>query len=232
MKILVTSAKSNISKKIIMDLKKNHDVISTDVSGQNNHNFVQCQLDELHDTDLLLKDVDIIINIGYDGQSASDKILIDYYTRCIYNLLWSASENGVSRVINISTLKLFETCYENLAITENWSTHPISSDVNILCAYLCEMVHKEFPRDKKIKVTNIRIGFGDSNSTSFLSDGDLLKYLELIINYKQQIKKTPYQVPPQYWETIHIQSKVPNQRFITKKFDSIFDQFRKNKNKE
>ena len=40
MKILVTSAKSNISKKIIMDLKKNHDVISTDVSGQNNHNFV------------------------------------------------------------------------------------------------------------------------------------------------------------------------------------------------
>ena len=90
MKILVTSAKSNISKKIIMDLKKNHDVISTDVSGQNNHNFVQCQLDELHDTDLLLKDVDIIINIGYDGQSGSDKILIDYYTRCIYNLLWSA----------------------------------------------------------------------------------------------------------------------------------------------
>ena len=78
MKILVTSAKSNISKKIIMDLKKNHDVISTDVSGQNNHNFVQCQLDELHDTDLLLKDVDIIINIGYDGQSGSDKILIDY----------------------------------------------------------------------------------------------------------------------------------------------------------
>ena len=62
MKILVTSAKSNISKKIIMDLKKNHDVISTDVSGQNNHNFVQCQLDELHDTDLLLKDVDIKVS--------------------------------------------------------------------------------------------------------------------------------------------------------------------------
>ena len=116
-------------------------------------------------------------------------------------------------------MRLYENLYENLAITENWNTIPSSNDIELLCSNLCEIVHKEFARDNKLNVTNIRLGYGDSKSTSFLSDQDLEYAINRII-YISQTKK---------WENIHIQSNVDNQRFITKKYESIIQEIEENK---
>ena len=219
MRILVTSAESVFSKKIISILDNKHNIVGTDISGNSRENFIPCLLDDSQDTDLMLKNIDVIINVGFSGQSGNDKYLLDYYTRRIYNLLLSASKLGISKVINISTLRLYENLYENLAITENWNTIPSSNDIELLCSNLCEIVHKEFARDNKLNVTNIRLGYGDFEATSFLSDQDLEYAINRII-YISQTKR---------WENIHIQSNVVNQRFITKKYESLIQEIEENK---
>ena len=219
MRILVTSAESVFSKKIISILDNKHNIVGTDISGNSRENFIPCLLDDSQDTDLMLKSIDVIINVGFSGQLGNDKYLLDYYTRRIYNLLLSASKLGISKVINISTLRLYENLYENLAITENWNTIPSSTDIELLCSNLCEIIHKEFARDNKLNVTNIRLGYGDSDATSFLSDQDLEYAINQII-YISQTKR---------WENIHIQSNVDNQRFITKKYESLIQEIEENK---
>ncbi len=213
MKILITCSKSIIGKKLLEGLSQDFEMISTDVSDSNSDEFSECQLNHDQQTDNLVDGVDLIVNVGYGGQSGNDRKLIDYHTRCIYNLLTAASNVGVKRVINLSTLKLYESLTENLAITENWATQPNPNDVNVLCAHLCEMIFKEFARDHKFQVTNLRLGFNiaDNECSSTITDNDFIHAVKSSINAN----------PNAPWEVIHVQSKVPNQRFITRYSQSV-----------
>jgi|TARA_B100001971_G_C18256416_1_gene582545 nucleoside-diphosphate-sugar epimerase len=213
MKILITCSTSVTGKKLLESLSQDFETTSTDVSDSNSDEFSVCQLDHDQQTDNLVEGVDLIVNVGYGGQSGDDRKLIDYHTRCIYNLLTAASNAGVKRVINLSTLKLYESLTENLAVTENWATQPNPNDVNVLCAHLCEMVVKEFARDNKFQVTNLRLGFniGDKECSSTITDNDFIHAVKSSINANPNVP----------WEVIHVQSKVPNQRFITRYSQSV-----------
>ena len=125
----MTSAASATAQVIADSPADSHMIRLTDLSQNANGEMIDNDLDHGSLTDDLVSGIDAIINIGYKGQSGTDTHLMDYHTRCTYNLLAAASGAGVSRFINISTLRLYENHEENLVVTERWRTDPSAEDI-------------------------------------------------------------------------------------------------------
>ncbi|MCH2579407.1 MAG: hypothetical protein MK003_13760, partial [Pseudomonadales bacterium] len=163
-------------------------------------------------TDDLVSGVDAIINVGFEGQSGTDTHLMDYHTRCAYNLLYAAAGASVSRFINISTLRLYENHEENLVVTERWRTDPSAEDVAILGAHMTESVCKEFARDRLMDVVNLRFGWPfvetvlPSSSHTAVITHDLIAATVAESLLSEQLGP---------WQDVHVQSPVKHQRFIT-----------------
>ena len=102
MHILITSAASATARVIADSFADNHKIRLTDLSHNADGKMIANDLDDGSLTDDLVSGVDAIINVGFEGQTGTDTALMDYHTRCIYNLLYAASAAGVSRLINIS----------------------------------------------------------------------------------------------------------------------------------
>lgn len=217
MHILVTSARNNTGSIVSEQLAAaGHAIRRTDTSAGDG--IVQCDLGHGTETDDIVAGIDAIVHIGYDGFTSDDpNAVIDYHTRCTYNLLWAASEAGVPLVINISTLRLMAAYEENLVVTENWKPLPHAGEIDRLAAHLCETQCKEFARDRKIKALNIRIGWpiirggrewaAVSHFVSPVSDDDIGLALNAALAHPEL---------PQ-WADLHLQSTVPNQRYTTAK---------------
>ena len=212
MKILLTCANSNISKIISKNLKLHYKIIYTDTYVKNDLNIKICQLnDDLH-TDKLTIGINSIINIGYICSGLPDNEQLDYCTRRVYNLINSACNNGVIKFINISTLKLYEDFEENLVVDETWETYPSIENKKILSAHLCEKVIKEFARERKIKVTNLRLGW------PFLKNINHKKINSAAITWSvigDSVIQAINLDNNKFWQNFHIQSNFKNQRFIT-----------------
>tara|TARA_B100000700_G_scaffold76927_2_gene86278 strand:+ start:194 stop:865 length:672 start_codon:yes stop_codon:yes gene_type:complete len=207
--LLLTSAASSVAQLLASALGDTHKLRLTDLRAKATGEIIANDLDHGGDIDDLLEGIDAIINIGYQGQVGSEKALIDYHTRAMYNLLWSASESGVKRVINVSTLRLFENYEENLAVTEKWRSTPSSQDIELLAAHLTECVCKEFARDRMIQAVNLRFGWpfdsSDKADTARISTDLAVGAVNAALESQELI----------HWQDIHVQSKVENQRYLT-----------------
>ena len=219
MHILITSALSATARVIADSLADNHMIRLTDLSHNANAEMIANDLDHGSLTDDLVSGVDAIINVGFEGQTGTDTDLMDYHTRCVYNLLYAAAGAGVSRFINISTLRLYENHEENLVVTERWRTDPSAEDVAILGAHMTESVCKEFARDRLIDVVNIRFGWPfvetnlpDSSHTAVTTYG--------LIAAAVNESLVSDQLGP--WQDVHVQSPVKHQRFITNTAAKLF----------
>jgi nucleoside-diphosphate-sugar epimerase len=157
--VLITSAASPTAKLIADALGDKHSLRLSDLPDNASGDILGNELGHESETDSLVAGIDAIVNIGYQGQSGSAPHLMDYYTRRTYNLLQAASDAGVSRFINISTLRLYEDHEENLVVTERWRTDPSAEDTELLAAHMAEYVCKEFARDRLIQVANLRLGW-------------------------------------------------------------------------
>ena len=181
----------------------------TDLARNATGEVIANDLDHGSRTDELVSGIDAIVNIGYQGQTGSPNELIDYHTRRMYNLLWAACEAGVKRVVNISTLRLFQDHEENLVVTEKWRTNPRAEDVDLLAAHMAEYVCREFARDRMVQVVNLRLGWpfdsSDTTDTARISADLITDAVEAALVSEELIQ----------WQDIHVQSKVENQRYIT-----------------
>ena len=212
MNVLITSAASATAQIIANALGNAHTLRLTDLPENAKGTILGNELDHESETDNLMAGIDAVVNIGYQGQSGSPQHLMDYATRRMYNLLQAASDAGVSRYINISTLRLYEGHAENLVVTERWRTDPPADDLDLLSAHMAEYVCKEFARDRLIQVVNLRLGWpfvGDSsagpNDTAAVSHGIIGAAVEEALT-NQDLEQ---------WQDIHIQSRADHQRFIT-----------------
>jgi nucleoside-diphosphate-sugar epimerase len=218
MNVLITSAASATAQIIADALAGSHTVRLTDLPDNATGDIVPNDLGHEAVTDELVAGIDAIVNIGYQGQSGSPTHMVDYHTRRMYNLLQAASDAGVARCVNVSTLRLYEDHEENLAVTENWRTDPSADDMELLCAHLAEYVCKEFARDRLIQVANLRLGWpfiGDSNAknedTAAISHSTIGAAVDESLSSNELIQ----------WQDIHVQSRVDHQRFITNKAASL-----------
>lgn len=212
MNVLITSAASTTAQIVVNALGNAHTLRLTDLPENAKGTILANELDHEADTDNLMAGIDAIVNIGYQGQSGSAQHLMDYATRRMYNLLQAASDAGVSRYVNISTLRLYEGHAENLVVTERWRTDPPADDIDLLSAHMAEYVCKEFARDRLIQVVNLRLGWpfvGDSsmdpNDTAVVSHDMIGAAVEEALTNQKLAQ----------WQDIHIQSRVDYQRFIT-----------------
>ena len=216
MNILVTSANSRTAGIVSQQLASNgHYLRLTDVKPGDG--VEQCDLGHGSETDDIVAGMDAVVHIGYQGYSTDNaNDVIDYHTRRTYNLLWAASDAGIPLVINISTLTLMAAYEENLVVTENWKPLPDAGDVAMLAAHLCEVVCKEFARDRKLSVLNMRLGWpitegtrdsaAASGSDAAVCSNDIGAALSAALSTDL----------PQ-WQDLHLQSPVPRQRYTTAK---------------
>jgi len=134
----------------------------------------------------------------------------------IYNTLSISVEEGIEKVIMISSLEIFDY-EENYTVTESWKKKPKNNFYN-LSINLSEIVFKEFGRTFPFQKILLRIGFplGDklnnnSKFSCYTTEEDFIKTILKIlkINFKNQ------------FEIFHLQTNTDNQRYLTNKLKNI-----------
>ena len=158
MNILITSAGERFSVRLAEALGKTHELRLTDRRRTPEGTpVVLSQLGDDESTDDLVKDIDVIVHWGKPDPEASDSEQLDHAMRCTYNLLWAASQAGVSRFVYLSSLSVMERHDDAHAVTEQWRPAP-TTEMAGLCNHLGEYVCREFARESRIDVVCLRLG--------------------------------------------------------------------------
>ena len=220
MKILITSAASRLAQGLASGLSRGHDVLLTDrkqVSTEGS--FVRADLGHDESTNDLVRGMDVVVHSGEADPEASVSEQLDVAMRCTYNLLWAAGEEGVPRLIYLSSLRILDAYDEDMVVTERWRPAP-TTDVPVLCYHLGEYVCREFAREKRIEVACLRLGemvWGEEEpapgSSSALYVDDAIQAVEgaLVGSLPTGASRSPAT-----WGIFHVQSAVPGGRYLTK----------------
>ncbi len=222
MNLLINGSPTAIGRAVVAQLANSgRQLRLTAMAPYEEQDVIVCELEHDEATDDLVSGIDAIINVGYqDEVEMPVSFHLDYYTRRTYNLFWAAANAGVKRVINLSTLRLMAEYEENLVVTENWRSKPLASDLNLLCAHLVEIICKEYARDRKFEVVNLRLGWplvGGNAAALGADTGDSPVTTEDL--GRAVLSALDADLAP--WQDIHIQSTVPNQRYTTAKASQL-----------
>jgi uronate dehydrogenase len=220
MKLLITSATKRLPARLAQDLAATHDLRLTALAADPNvPGLVVSDLAHDSATDDLVRGIDAIVHWGGTdpAESASDRL--DQAMYSTYNLLRSASSAGVSRVVYLSSLDLFEKYPEEYTVTEQWRPEPTTS-VDDLSYHLGEYVCREFAREQRLAVVCLRLGDlvwgGRPTSSSSLLVQDAVQAVELALdsNVSDDFRWTLLPDPFE-WQLYHVQSNVRGARFAT-----------------
>ncbi len=222
MKILITAGASALAQDLAQALSPEHSVLLTDVADvETQWPFVRCDLGHDAATDRLVTGVDAIILLAaafpgsVEGAAVTDdgaaNRLVDYHTRCNYNLLDAASEAGVARCVYASSLSLFASCEEDWAVDELWRPRP-TTEPAVLAQHLGEFACREFGREGRISITCLRLGQLDDaveaaaqpHDPTWLARADAVQAFQCALA-----------APAEPWAIYHIQSDFPGARFST-----------------
>ena len=122
--------------------------------------FWLSQLDDSEATHALLDGVDQIIHaepFAAGDMPLEDDAWCDIPSRCTYNLLHAAAEVGVSRVICLSSMAVFNSVDERYVVSANWQAAPRPTPAE-LGPHLAEFVCREFANSDAIPVAVARLG--------------------------------------------------------------------------
>ena len=217
MNILITGASTRISNLIATALTGQHSVTLTDrVPSPGLDNFVQCDLDHDPSTNDLVRGIDVIIHSGQIDLGLPVSEQLDGGMRCVYNLVRAAADEGVPRVVFLSSLSVMGRYDDDYVVTERWLPSP-TTETDVLCFHLGEFICREFAREQRIEVVCLRLGdlIGDEDdnlSTSALYPDDSVQAIKRALT--ADISEG-YAGSRSYWAVFHIQSDVPNRRFLT-----------------
>ncbi len=158
MHILITSAACPLAQALAAALSSEHQVRLTErVFVETEHEFAQCALGHDAATNLLVRGMDAIVHVAEPLPHENENEQIDYLTRCTYNLLYAAAQEGVPRAVFLSTLDVMARYDENLTVGERWRPLP-TCEARALSKHLGEFTCREFAREHKISVIVLRLG--------------------------------------------------------------------------
>lgn len=211
MKVLVTTAESQLQQKLAVSLAGDHDVVLTGRGGNSTgQRYVRSDLGHDPQTNDLVRDMDAIIHSGEADPELSAPEQLDAAMRCTYNLLWAAAEEHVPRLVYLSSLRVMARYGEEMAVTERWRPVP-TVDVPVLCFHLGEYVCREFAREKKLAVVCLRLGEMVWDERRRARGPSSALYLDDAV----QSVKLALSADLSGWNIFHIQSAVPNARYLT-----------------
>jgi uronate dehydrogenase len=224
LRVLVTNGATRLSRTVASALSGEHDVRLTArvqlEDAPSGLEVVHSDLGHEEATNDLVRGMDAIVHSGEPDPSASVSDQLDAAMRCTYNLLTAAFEEGVRRLVYLSSLSVMRGYPENHTVTERWRPRP-GTDVSALCYHFGEYVCREFGRAAKVDTVCLRIGDlaeGDGTpvSTSALYPSDLVQAVRKALALSTAEKEPVYRetVLRPTWSVFHIQSVVPNARYI------------------
>ncbi len=217
MNILITGASAAIARRLASALGDRHAVTLTDRAAVDGvENFVRCDLDHDDATSDLVRGMDVIIHSGRSERGGSVSERLDDAMRCLYNLVRAACEEGTPRLIFLSSLAVMGRHDERHAVTECWRPAP-TTDTETLGFHMGEFICREFAREHRIEVVCLRLGELTWNSGEAPPSDGL--YVEDAVHAVERALSADisegYADSRSYWGLFHIQSSVPNQRFLT-----------------
>ncbi len=223
MRVLVTNGSTRLSRIVAGALAGEHDVRLTDRSPiEDAPDGVEVAGSALgHDdaTNDLVRGMDAIVHSGEPDPDASVSDRLDAAMRCTYNLLTAAADEGVPRLVYLSSLSVMGGHAEDHTVSERWRPMP-GTDVSALCYHFGEYVCREFGRAARVDVVCLRLGDlvedgGAADSPSALYEQDAVKAVEKALALGDAETEPVYQEPVirPTWSVFHIQSAVPNARY-------------------
>ena len=223
MRVLVTSGGTRLSRIVAGALSGEHDVRLTDrmplEDAPGGVEVVSSDLGHGEATNDLVRGMDAIVHSGEPDPSASVSDRLDDAMRRTYNLLSAAAEEGVPRLVYISSMSVMRGYPENHTVSERWRPRP-GTDVSALCYHFGEYVCREFGRSGRVDTVCLRLGDlveeEGTATTSALYPHDAVQAVERALALGDAEKEPVYQEPVirPTWSVFHIQSDVPNARYI------------------
>jgi nucleoside-diphosphate-sugar epimerase len=210
MNILLTSATSALGGQVAAELGERHHLRLTDrkaaaISGE----YAVSPQEHDASTNLLVQGMDAIVVVGEALADESTPEYLDAMTRKLYNLLMAAYQEGVTRVVYLSTLEIMAAYGEEYIVTERWRPRP-TPEAGLMGKHLGEYVCREFAREHKLTVVVLRLGTvvsmtdvaGESVDPMWLDQQDLGHAIEGALT----ATLTP-------WTVLHVQGKQAGARF-------------------
>lgn len=228
MRVLFTSNHKKFAEGFEKFLGNRHVVQSMSIFSPINveNTFSDDRGEIFEDVSKHLTNVDVLVHSGLLSESVHVSDRLNYNMHNTYQLLNLAVKNGVKRVIYLSTLHVMDQYSESFAVTENWRPVP-STDPHILGPYLGEVVCREFAREGKIEVILLRLGdlidsvdSAKPMSNSSLYVDDAFQAIEKAFSVSMAHE---YEDRSLTWLPFHIQSNVPNKRFLTDRAELLMN---------
>ncbi len=158
MRILITSASHDRSAALADHLAQSHEVRLTERTHvETEHEFALSGLGHDSSINLLTRGIDAIIHSVEPLPKEDVSSQLDAATRCTYNLLMAAAEEGVQQVILLSTLELMAAYPPGYRVTETWRPLPTTQPPT-LTKHMAEQVSREFAREGSLAVAVLRLG--------------------------------------------------------------------------
>lgn len=214
MKLLLTTARNRLVQHLSQALAVRHRVVLTDTRPvKSRHAFVPCKLNHDAATRRLVEGMDAIIWTGWTDPSVDASIRLDRQTRCLYNLLRAASEAGVPRIVQLSSLGIMDRYPADLRVTERWLPWP-AEEPPALAYRLGEIVCREFAREGQLHAVCLRLGSILWNTEHSCPDGITAQDAVEAVGRSLTTELPGYSV-------FHIQSGLPGQRYGTERAQRI-----------
>ena len=225
MRVLITGGATRLARDLAKTLSVRHDVVLTDrgeLPAGDGYAVEVATLSHTGATNDLVRGMDAIVHGADTGLGENESDRLDLAMRCTYNLLWAAAEEGVARVVLLSSLQVLDGYDEDMTVTETWRPVP-TTDLDVLSPHLSESVCREFGRERKMGIICLRLGdlvWGDESegvrSSSALYFDDAAQAVE------RAMAALRLAAGPD-WKVLHIQSAVPEARYTTNNAMNFFE---------
>jgi hypothetical protein len=208
--ILITCGGTRLAQSLAAGLKGAYPIRMTEREAlRTEHEFVECALGHDNATNLAVRGVEAVVHVAEPRPQESPGEQIDFLTRCTYNLLWAAAEEGVQRAVLLSTLDLMTGYDPSFTVTETWRTRP-PAEAKALGKHLAEITGREFARDGRINIVVLRVGKvvreeevkGQSFDPLWVEERDVIHAVSCALTAR--IAR---------WQIFHIQPDSPRSRF-------------------
>jgi nucleoside-diphosphate-sugar epimerase len=210
MNILLTSAASPLAQVLAEGLRPEHLVRLTERTlVPNVTDLAVSPLGHDLSTNLLVRGQDAIVHVAEPLPTDSDVQRIDSLTRCTYNLCRAAVDEGVRRLIFLSTLDLMAQYDPGYLVTERWRPRPTPA-APLLGKHLGELVCREFAREHKLNVAVLRLGTVVQNAEAGSATGDASRVAQGDV---LQAVRQALITDTGRWAVLHIQHESPAARY-------------------
>ena len=172
-------------------------------------------LEDSKNINFLFDKSDILIHFTR-SEFITDNDSMNIYLQNTYNLLFSAIQKGVKKIIFISDLHIFNNYPDNYIINENWHPKP-STKISDLYSHLSEFIVKEYARSFPVQVMNLRI-------PEFFNSGKQYKKDDIYISFDDYYKIINHAIEHNTYrdyEIIHAHSNCSNLKFSLNKMNKF-----------